>query len=91
MSRRTAVLLWVVIAVGVWNAVYDPYIERGVRASLQMVAEAELGLAPEPSLREVMAGSSRHGARVATGWALAVLVAGAVTTYARRPRSGGLP
>ena len=86
MSARTMVMLWFVVAVGVWNAIYDPYVERGVRATLQFVAEAELGLGPEPSIREVMVGSSRHGARVASVWAAIVLLVGVLTSYAYHAR-----
>lgn len=91
MSRGAVMLFWVAVAVGVWNAVFDPYVERGVRASLQMVAEAELGLRPVPMIGDVMAGTNRHGARVATIWSLIVLAAGWATTLAWRGRGPTAP
>lgn len=79
MSRRALVGLWVVVAVLVWNTVFDLYVSRGAREYLQMAAEADLGRGPVPAMRDVMDWTSRRGALAATRWALLVFGAGCVT------------
>jgi hypothetical protein len=88
VSRRALVLLWIVVAVLVWNVVFDLYVSRGAREYLQMAAEAELGRGPEPAMRDVMDGTNRRGATAATFWALVVFGAGCVTIYFRRRDNG---
>lgn len=84
MSRRALVILWGVVAVLVWNTVFDLYVSRGAREYLQLAAEAELGRGPVPSMRDVMDWTNRRGALAATRWALVVFGAGCVTIYVRR-------
>jgi hypothetical protein len=84
VSRRALVGLWVVVAVLVWNTVFDLYVSRGAREYLQMAAEAELGRGPVPAMRNVMDWTNRRGARAATFWALVVFASGCVTIYVRR-------
>lgn len=84
MSRRALVILWAIVAVFIWNVVFDLYVSRGAREYLQMAAEADLGRGPVPSMRDVMDWTNRRGARAATFWALVVLGAAWVTIYVRR-------
>lgn len=85
MSRRALVGLWLVVAILVWNTVFDLYVSRGAREYLQMAAEAELGRGPVPAMREVMDQTSRRGAMAATRWALVVFGAGCLTiAFSRR-------
>lgn len=86
MRARLLVLLWLVVAALVWNVVFDLHVSLGVRTFLRLVAEARLGEVPEPSLREMMAASSRGGATAATIWALVVFLSGCLTLYAARKR-----
>jgi hypothetical protein len=84
VSRRALVILWAIVAVFIWNVVFDLYVSRGAREYLQMAAEADLGRGPVPSMRDVMDWTNRRGARAATFWALVVLGAAWVTIYIRR-------
>jgi hypothetical protein len=84
VSRRALVILWAIVAVFIWNVVFDLYVSRGAREYLQMAAEADLGRGPVPSMRDVMDWTNRRGARAATFWALVVLGAAWVTIYVRR-------
>lgn len=84
MSRRALVILWGIVALFVWNVVFDLYVSRGAREYLQMAAEAELGRGPVPSMRDVMDWTNRRGARAATFWALVVFAAGCLTIHVRR-------
>ena len=86
MSARALVLLWLVIAVVIWNVVFDLHVSIGVRDFLRLSAEARLGDVPEPSMRDMMAWSRRQGAFAATQWALVVFGAGCLTVYAARRR-----
>ncbi len=84
MSTRALLLLWLVVAVLVWNGVFDLYVSSGSREYLQMAAEAELGRGSTPAMRDVMVWTSRRGAMAATGWALLVFGAGCATVFLSR-------
>ena len=75
----TFALIWVAIAVAVWNGFFDLYVSRGAREYLQLQAEFELGRGPAPAMAEVMARASRDGMWGASLWAAAVLAAGWAT------------
>lgn len=84
MSPRVLILLWLVIAVVIWNVVFDLHISLGIRDFLRLSAEARLGDVPEPSMRDMMAWSRRQGAFAATQWAIVVFGAGWVSAYVGR-------
>jgi hypothetical protein len=86
VSRRTAVLLWVLLGAALWNGVFDLYISRGAREYLQRQAEFELHRGPEPSMAGVMAKAKHDGAVAASLWAAAVVACGLVTIAGRRYR-----
>jgi hypothetical protein len=86
VSRRTAVLLWVLLGAALWNGVFDLYISRGAREYLQRQAEFELHRGPEPSMAAVMAKAKHDGAVAASLWAAAVVACGLVTIAGRRYR-----
>jgi hypothetical protein len=71
--------LWLIVGIALWNGVFDLYIGRGVREYLQLRAESELGLGPEPDMAVVMARSQRVGAWAASIWAGLVVAAGWAT------------
>lgn len=86
MSPRALLLLWLVVAVFIWNVVFDLHVLLGVRDFLRLSAEARLGEAPEPSMGEMMAVSRWQGAFAATQWALVVFGMGCLTMYAMQRR-----
>jgi hypothetical protein len=71
--------------------VFDLYIDRGVSQYLQLRAEFELGLGPEPSMAAVMGRAERLGLVGATTWAVVVAACGWMTILLApgRRRSGG--
>ena len=79
MTRRTIAILWLVVGVALWNGIFDLYVSRGAREYLQLRAESELGLVPQPSMGAVMARAERMGLIAATLWACAVVGAGWLT------------
>ena len=90
MAARGFAILWLVIGIALWNGVFDLYVTRGVQEYLHLQAKAELGLAPDPSIPDVMGKARRHGALAASLWAGAVVAAGWLTlsASARRGKKG---
>ena len=81
VSRRTIALLWLVVGIAIWNGIFDLYVSRGAREYLQLQAQSELGIVPQPSMTVVMARAERMGLIAATLWAGAVVAAGWLTIY----------
>jgi hypothetical protein len=87
---RALAVLWLVVGIVVWNGIFDLYIGRGVREYLQLRAEFELGLQPEPSMAAVMARAQRRGALAASIWAAGVAACGWMTiALASKTRAAG--
>jgi len=86
VTPRVLIGLWVVMALLVWNVVFDLYVSRGAREYLQLVAEADLGLGDRPAMRDVMDGSRARGGTAATRWALIIFGAGCATVVLARRR-----
>jgi uncharacterized membrane protein SpoIIM required for sporulation len=83
---RTAVLLWIVVAVVVWNGLYDLRISLGVRDYLMHAALHDAGRGPELSMTETMRQTVVEAVKVATFWAAFVLAAGLATVLLLTPR-----
>ena len=89
-TRRALAVLWLAAGVVLWIGVFDLYIREGIRAYLQLRAEFELGLVPEPSMTGVMAGAQRRGILGASIWAAAVVLLGWLTIrLAAKPAGRG--
>ncbi|MGE3842894.1 MAG: hypothetical protein AB7I50_15070 [Vicinamibacterales bacterium] len=78
-ALRWALLIWIGLAVVVWNGFFDLLVSRGEKQYFLERARFELGLDPEPSLHEIMRATRHDAARSASIWALLVVVAGAGT------------
>jgi hypothetical protein len=79
VTRRTIAVLWLIVGIALWNGIFDLYVSRGAREYLQLRAESELGLVPQPSMPEVMARAERMGLIAATLWSVAVVAGGWLT------------
>jgi hypothetical protein len=79
VTRRTIAVLWLIVGIALWNGIFDLYVSRGAREYLQLRAEAELGLVPQPSMAEVMARAERMGLIAATLWSVAIVAGGWLT------------
>ncbi len=87
--RLLALGVWLVVSAVVWNGVFDRRVESAVERYLKAPGAA----APAGGLRVIMQPAIDHAARVATTWALAVFVPGAVVIafVRRRPRAPSRP
>ena len=79
VTRRTIAVLWLVVGIALWNGIFDLYVSRGAREYLQLRAESELGLVPQPSMAVVMARAERMGLVAATLWSVAIVASGWLT------------
>ena len=86
-SRRLAVTLWVVIAVVVWNALYDLRITLGVRDYLLKTALHDAGSGPAVGMSDAMRATVTDAVLVASLWAAIILAAGLGTVRLLTRRS----
>ena len=79
--RRALVALWFVVALVVWNGIFDLYVSRGAREYGQKAAEADLGLGPRVTMADVMDHAQRDGMVAASLWAAVLGGCGWATTW----------
>ena len=89
VTPRVLAALWLILGIALWNGVFDLYIRAGRREYLQLQAESELGLGPEPSMAVVMDRAKRYGVTAASIWAGAIVACGWLTNRITRERSVG--
>ena len=82
ISTRTLTIVWCVIGVVVWSAVFDWWMDGASREYLLQAATWELGRGPEPVMTEQLADARRSGMIRATIWAALVTAAGLLTVRA---------
>ena len=75
-ARRWAIGLWIVLAVVVWNGLYDLRITLGVRDHLMKQALHAAGRGPAVTMSDDMAATVRDAVKVASLWAAIILGAG---------------
>ena len=75
-SRRAAVGIWIVMAIVVWNGLYDLRITLGVRDYLLKEALHEAGRGPVVVMADAMRATVKDAVLVASLWAAIILVAG---------------
>ena len=75
-ARRIAFGLWIVIAVVVWNGLYDLRITLGIRDYLLKQALHDAGRGPAVIIADAMRDTVRDAVLVATLWASIILAAG---------------
>jgi hypothetical protein len=78
-ARRWAIGLWIVMAVVVWNGLYDLRITLGVRDHLMKQALHDAGRGPAVTMSEDMAATVKDAVKVASLWAVIILGAGLAT------------
>ena len=86
-ARRIAIVLWVALAIVVWNGLYDLRITLGVRDYLMKQALHDAGRGPAVTISEAMAATVRDAVTVASLWATIILVAALTTVRLLRARS----
>ena len=74
-AQRTAGLVWLAIAVVVWNGLYDLRITLGVRNYLLNTALHEAGRGPAVNMSDAMRETVNDAVMVASLWASIILLA----------------
>jgi hypothetical protein len=75
-SQRTAIWIWIGIAVVGWNGLYDLLLNRAAKDYLFRAALHDAGRGPFVSLSEMMHAAVRDAALISTLWAGLILLAG---------------
>ena len=81
LSRRERALigLWLVLALVLWNGIYDMILIEGIKEYLFRSALSEAGRSPRVSIASVLDVMVFKAVWVSTFWASLVLLAGMVT------------
>jgi hypothetical protein len=77
--ERIAVAIWLVVALVVWNGVYDLLMTRGIKDYLLRQALHQAGRGPEVSMTALIDLAIGEATWVSTLWASVILLAGLVT------------
>jgi hypothetical protein len=77
--ERIAVCLWVLIAIVVWNGLYDELLARSTQTYLFKQAIHQAGLGPWVDLTTALDVAVRDAAWLSTLWASLLLLAGLAT------------
>ena len=87
-SRREkiAVAVWVLIGIGIWNAMYDQILEKGIKEYLFRSTLHEAGRAPQVAIGTVLEPFLFDAVWVSTFWAGLVMLAGLLTIRMLRAR-----
>lgn len=88
-AERVAVIIWLIVGVVVWNAVYDLLLTRGIKEYLLRAALHDAGRGPAIPLARSMEIAVRDALWVSTFWACLILLAGLVTIRVMRLRETG--
>ena len=72
--QRVLVAAWIVLAVALWNGIFEMMVVRGVKEYLFRAAQYEAGRRPFTPVTDVMAPAIFHATWVATLWTSMVLL-----------------
>jgi hypothetical protein len=81
---RILVVIWIVLAVALWNAIFEMLVIQGVNQYLYRAAMHDAGRAPFVAIGTIMDPAIYRATWVATMWTSVVLLAAMLTL--RRPR-----
>lgn len=84
--QRVAVAVWIVVAVALWNAIFEMMVIRGVKEYLFRAALHDAGRRPFTPIASVMDPAIFNATWVATLWTSVILLAAAVTIRMSHPR-----
>ena len=90
------VVLWIVLAVALWNAIFEMLVVQGVKQYLYRAAMHDAGRAPFVTIGTIMDPAIYRATWVATMWTSVVLLAAMLTLRRWRelpksPELSGLP
>ena len=78
-AQRMAVALWLVLAVALWNGIFEMMVVRGVKEYLFRAALFEAGRGPLTPIAQIMDPAIHHATWVATLWSSVVMLAAMMT------------
>ena len=76
---RNLVVVWIVLSVALWNAIFEMLVDQGVKHYLFSAAMHDAGRAPFVAIADVMEPAIYRATWVATMWTSIVLLAAMVT------------
>ena len=84
--ERAALAVWIVLAVALWNGIFEMMVVRGVKEYLFRAALHDASRRPFTPVADVMDPAIYHATWVATLWTSVVLLAALLTirTFSRR-------
>jgi hypothetical protein len=85
--ERIGVAIWLVLAIVVWNGIYDVLLSRGAKEYLFRWALHEAGRGPAVPMATIMEVTVGDAIWVSTLWAGIILLAGLVTIRVMRRAS----
>ena len=85
-GEKIAVALWLVLGIGIWNAMYDQILEKGIKEYLFRSTLHEAGRAPQVAIASVLEPFLFDAVWVSTFWASLVMLAGFLTIRMLRTR-----
>ena len=84
--EKVAIALWLALGIGVWNAMYDQILEKGIKEYLFRSTLHEAGRAPQVAISTVLEPFLFDAVWVSTFWAGLVMLAGLLTIRMLRNR-----
>ncbi len=78
-SQRIALGLWLVLALALWNAIFEMMVVRGVKEYLFRAALFDAGRGPLTSIRQIMDPAIFDATWIASLWTSVVLLLALVT------------
>jgi hypothetical protein len=82
VRERVALAVWIVLAVALWNAIFEMMVVRGVKEYLFRAALHAAGRRPFTPIAEVMDPAIYNATWVATLWTSVILLAALLTMRA---------
>ena len=76
---RILVVIWIVLAIALWNAIFEMLVDQGVKQYLFRAALHEAGRSPFVAIPDVMDAAIYRATWVATMWTSIVLLAAMIT------------
>ena len=84
--EKVAIAVWMVLGLGLWNAMYDQILEKGIKEYLFRSTLHEAGRAPQVAIATVMEPFLFDALWGSTVWAGLVMLAGRLTIRMLRTR-----
>jgi hypothetical protein len=85
---RILVVIWIMLSVALWNAIFEMLVVQGVKQYLYRAAMHDAGRAPFVAIGDIMDPAIYRATWVATMWTSVVLLAAMITMRLRAQLAG---